>query len=367
MHPPTLPVEIIEHAIGFFYHGDGDSRSPNAPFAPSVREASARTPCSSLELFGVVIQVVPALETFALVRCEASNECPGSAWSSFDSSLCAPGRRRRCRRRRALRALSVIEGGTPPADLARLVAFLERQCEVVTLRSLNFEILVWSFGGDDQGPGPAPHPGVPSFGGPALHEFGVTVWDTTREGQHMERVLADLPRCGELRAPCVCYDCNLATAASIYRDARSGGFPAGVPSPFFLNALADVLDGGSRPLARGRALPFLFLERLDVVVFAPPAQLEAWREAFARLARALLATGGHADGEGDRGAQRTRRYPRFARLRVETRCLEIVSVFWGDACAKEERARQEADGKELVRPMLEDSARAGVEVEVVVR
>ncbi|KAI0666907.1 hypothetical protein C8Q78DRAFT_1082788 [Trametes maxima] len=331
--PPVLPLEIIEHTIGFLYD-DPDALAHCAlvchallPVCRSLRWHRVALPRRHLKrhlnasLRGVadnpcLVPYVRALDVNITVPVRGESGSPsepsGAAYAGADPSP-TELLRTACRRLTALREVRLFDlfsGG--------LIELLHLAVDIPTLETLVL---------------------------------------------HMERVLADLLRCGELRALTVYYDCSLATGESIYYHTNDAGgnLPlTGVPLPFFLDALADVLDGGSD--SPGCAPPFPLLARLTVVVFAPPGQLVKWEEAFGRLARALLAT----DGGAERARTRVRRYPRFARLRVETRCLEVVAVLLGDARAREMRVRQEADGRELVRTLLEDFAQAGVEVEVVV-
>lgn len=170
--------------------------------------------------------------------------------------------------------------------------------------------------------------------------------------------MSGLPRCSALRSLYLRYDCRSAHLGHAAREHAAGTpQPHSMPTPFFLDRLADVLSAPG-------PVPLPLLEKLTLIIESPAAWLVGSETVFARLADALI-----GDAEGSQGAQggagREKRYPRFSHLRVRTSCLPLVKVILGDAGVEEERKRQEADRVGLIVPMLARFVRAGVHVEVL--
>ncbi|KAL1942937.1 hypothetical protein VTO73DRAFT_4608 [Trametes versicolor] len=256
-----------------------------------------------------------------------------------------------------LRTLSVVNAIVPCSELEQLALFLERATEASYL-SLDTLDLHWPFHGSHayEHPGLCVRAEVPSFGA-TLRHLGVTLSDLDRSQQivpdgraHMQRVMTAISACSSLRSLCLRYD-RWSHLLQFDHDTP----PDYTPTPFFLDLLADTLSG--RVGAPGVAL--IPLEDIALYFKSPPHWLIGFETAFDRLAEALV---GDVDESAPAGR---RRYPRFAHLDVRMEHLNMLSsVLRGSEDIEEHRARQMV-GKDLIHPMLERFARAGVHVEVV--
>ncbi|KAL1942938.1 hypothetical protein VTO73DRAFT_4609 [Trametes versicolor] len=285
-----------------------------------------------------------------------------------------------------LRKLSVLGNIITIKELSRLVLFLEQSAEVESLRVLDICRAMAPL--DETPRGCVVFPGIPAFG-ESLRHFGITFRDTKPQariaidpegrecfpdtlalfallldacrrqlmtisfhiGEHIQRVLLELPRCSSLRSLRLGYERTGAFMLGALLPSRAGVSSGYTPTPFFLELLADVL---SKP---GPA-PLPLLESLTLVFGGPPAWLVGFEAAFARLAGVLTGTSGDAQGTA------ARRYPRFSRLDVRTTSLKALAPFFEDAEMAELRYRQAADRVHLALPMLAGFVGAGVHVEV---
>lgn len=175
-------------------------------------------------------------------------------------------------------------------------------------------------------------------------------------GEHIQRVLSELPRCTSLRSLRLGYERTGAFMLEALLPSRAGTSSGYTPTPFFLELLADVL---SKP---GPA-PLPLLESLTLAFGGPPAWLVGFEAAFARLADVLV--GDHHDAEDTSDGTTARRYSRFSRLDVRTVSLKTLAPFFEDDSEMElYRDRLKAERLYVILPMLVGFVEAGVHVEV---
>lgn len=175
-------------------------------------------------------------------------------------------------------------------------------------------------------------------------------------GEHVQRVISDLPRCASLRSLRLGYERTGAFMLGALIPSRAGTSPSYTPTPFFLELLADVLS------APGPA-PLPLLESLTLVFGGPPTWLIGFEEAFARLADVLV---GDHDDAADTPDATARRYPRFSRLDVRTVSLKMLTPFFEaeESDMESHRDRLEAERLYIILPMFAGFVEAGVHVEV---
>ncbi|KAI9063807.1 hypothetical protein FKP32DRAFT_657338 [Trametes sanguinea] len=192
---------------------------------------------------------------------------------------------------------------------------------------------------------------------PRLRHFGLLLRDITGDGaippeerERMERVLADLPQCRELRSLCVHYSCfsyylSTMMAANPMLMPGEPPRPATPPqlSPFFLDTLCDVLS--STPGA-----PFPLLEELAIVLHNPLTWLGSWADGLDRLATLLV-------GE---------RFPRFRRLEICASISALTRILYTDKGLEEARLQIREVKEGFLRPILKRFEEAGVEVDIKV-
>ncbi|KAI9069088.1 hypothetical protein FKP32DRAFT_1587150 [Trametes sanguinea] len=294
---------------------------------------------------------IPTLESLCLVALQVDVRhlaCPPWPHASVESWSASEGGSSRW----ALRRLLLDNSTIPAADLRSLVSFLERSRESISLESLGLCASLFLDRPEitDNRPG-APH----SLG---LRHFRSTVNDITRYGkvykpgrENMSRLLSDLRRCRTLRSLRLDYDAAICLFDDAFSRRGRPRVPIRLPS-HLVKALASTLNPWGPP-------PMPELERLCLVVHAPPDWFSGWKSAFASLAKALV-------GDVHKPPEK-RRYPKFARLEVQSVVVPYMAamypVLWS-AAEEEIRLQKAAREQNVLMPMLGPFVKAGIDVRV---
>lgn len=177
-------------------------------------------------------------------------------------------------------------------------------------------------------------------------------------GHHLKRLYAALPRCPALRSLSIQYD-----ALGVQGAPTPTGWGPPPVFPFFLDALADILNTPSSSIESRDTVPLPHLERLSISMLARVDRVLNCADAFAHLASALVGP----DGSGST-ARRTRRYPAFSEMTVRVMFAvprPVVEDEFGVVYdAERARYEQNTDPRVLLQPMLEIFVRAGVRVNI---